>query len=70
MALVPQFGDKEAEYRVSGVTNGHLDGVKSGFADDWLTTAQLGMSLQGASGVFGIYYGAEMVDVRELSHTL
>lgn len=69
-ALVPQFGDKEAENRVSGVTNGYSDGVKSGFVDDWLTTAKLGMSWQGASGAFGIYYGAEMGDVRELSHIL
>ena len=70
VALVPQFGDKEADYRVSGVTNGHSDGVKGGFADDWLTTAKLGMSWQGASGAFGIYYGAELGDVRELSHTV
>ena len=46
------------------------DGVKGGFADDWLTTAKLGMSWQGASGAFGIYYGAELGDVRELSHTV
>lgn len=70
VALVPQFGDKEADYRVSGVTNGHSDGVKGGFANDWLTTAKLGMSWQGASGAFGIYYGAELGDVRELSHTV
>ena len=70
VALVPQFGDKEAEYRVSGVTNGHSDGVKGGFADDWLTTAKLGMSWQGALGAIGIYYGAELGDVRELSHTV
>ena len=47
MALVPQFGDKETNYRVSGVTNSHSDGVKGGFADYWLTTAKLGMSWQG-----------------------
>ena len=70
LAFEPQFADKEAEYRVSGVTNGHSDALKGRFANDWLTTVKLGMSWQGAMGSFGFNYGAEMGDVRELSHSV
>lgn len=70
LAFIPQFGDTEADYRVSGVSNGHSDGYEGAFANDWLSTLKLGMSWQGAAGAFGIHYGVEKGDVRNLSHSV
>ena len=70
LSFVPQFGDKDVDYRVSGVSNGNTDGMTGSFVNDWLTTANFGMSWQGAAGAFGLYYGIEKGDVRDLSHAI
>lgn len=70
LAFIPQFGDKDAEYRISGVTNGHTDGMTGDFVNDWLTTAKLGFGWQGAAGAFGIHYAVEKGDVREWSSSV
>ena len=70
VAFVPQFGDKDVDYRVSGVSNGHADGMRGSFVNDWLTTANFGMSWQGAAGAFGLYYGIEKGDVRDWSSSV
>lgn len=70
LSFVPQFGDKDAAYRVSGVTNGHTDGMTGDFVNDWLTTAKLGFGWQGAAGAFGIHYAVEKGDVRDWSSSL
>ena len=70
LAFIPQFGDTEADYHVSGVSNGHSDAYEGTFANDWLSTLKLGMSWQGAAGAFGIRYGVEKGDVRNLSHSV
>ena len=67
---MPQFGDKDADYRVSGVTNGHTDGMTGDFVNDWLTTAKLGFGWQGAAGAFGIHYAVEKGDVRDWSSSV
>ena len=70
LSFVPQFGDKDADYRVSGVTNGHTDGMTGDFVNDWLTTAKLGFGWQGAAGAFGIHYAVEKGDVRDWSSSV
>ena len=70
LSFVPQFGDKDAAYRVSGVTNGYTDGMTGDFVNDWLTTAKLGFGWQGAAGAFGIHYAVEKGDVRDWSSSL
>ena len=70
LAFIPQFGDTEVDYCVSGVSNGHSDSYEGAFANDWLSTLKLGMSWQGAAGAFGIHYGVEKGDVRNLSHSI
>ena len=70
LSFVPQFGDKDAEYRVSGVSNGHTDCMTGDFVNDWLTTAKLGFGWQGAAGAFGIHYAVEKGDVRDWSSSL
>lgn len=70
LSFVPQFGDKDAAYRVSGVTNGHTDGMMGDFVNDWLTTAKLGFGWQGAAGAFGIHYAVEKGDVRDWSSSV
>ena len=70
LSFVPQFGDKDVDYRVSGVSNGHADGMRASFVNDWLTTANFGMSWQGAAGAFGLYYGIEKGDVRDWSSSV
>lgn len=67
VAFVPQFGDKNAQYRVGGASSGLADDVSGDFTNDWLTTANVGMSWQGAAGAFGLYYGMEKGDVRRWS---
>ncbi len=69
-AFVRQFGDKNAQYRVSGASSGLADDVSGDFANDWLTTANIGMSWQGAAGAFGVYYGMEKGDVRDWSSSV
>ena len=70
LSFVPQFGDKDADYRVSGVSNGHTDGMTGDFVNDWLTTAKLGFGWQGAAGAFGIHYAVEKGDVRDWSSSV
>ena len=67
ISFIPQFGDKDADFKVSGISNGHSDGMSAEFVNDWLSQAKFGMSYQGAAGSFGLYYAVEKGDVRDWS---
>ena len=56
ISFIPQFGDKDADFKVSGISNGHSDGMSAEFVNDWLSQAKFGMNYQGAAGAFGLYY--------------
>ena len=70
ISFIPQFGDKDADFRVSGISNGHSDGMSAEFVNDWLSQAKFGMSYQGAAGSFGLYYAVEKGDVRDWSSSV
>lgn len=70
ISFIPQFGDKDADFKVSGITNGHADGMSAEFVNDWLSQAKFGMSYQGAAGAFGLYYAVEKGDVRDWSSSV
>ena len=67
ISFIPQFGDKDADFKVSGISNGHADSMNAEFVNDWLSQAKFGMSYQGAAGSFGFYYAVEKGDVRDWS---
>ena len=70
ISFIPQFGDKDADFKVSGISNGHSDGMSAEFVNDWLSQAKFGMSYQGAAGSFGLYYAVEKGDVRDWSSSV
>ena len=70
ISFIPQFGDKDADFKVSGISNGHSDGMSTEFVNDWLSQAKFGMSYQGAAGAFGLYYAVEKGDVRDWSSSV
>ena len=70
ISFIPQFGDKDADFKVSGISNGHSDGMSAEFVNDWLSQAKFGMSYQGAAGSFGLYYAVEKGDVRNWSSSV
>lgn len=70
ISFIPQFGDKDADFKVSGISNGHSDGMSAEFVNDWLSQAKFGMSYQGAAGSFGFYYAVEKGDVRNWSSSV
>ena len=70
ISFIPQFGDKDADFKVSGISNGHSDGMSAEFVNDWLSQAKFGMSYQGAAGSFGLYYAVEKGDVRDWSNSV
>ena len=70
ISVIPQFGDKDADFKVSGISNGHSDGMSAEFVNDWLSQAKFGMSYQGAAGAFGLYYAVEKGDVRDWSSSV
>ena len=70
ISFIPQFGDKDADFKVSGISNGHSDGMSAEFVNDWLSQAKFGMSYQGAAGAFGLYYAVEKGDVRDWSSSV
>ena len=70
ISFIPQFGDKDADFKVSGISNGHSDGMSTEFVNDWLSQAKFGMSYQGAAGSFGLYYAVEKGDVRDWSSSV
>ena len=67
ISFIPQFGDKDADFKVSGISNGHSDSMSAEFVNDWLSQAKFGMSYQGAAGSFDLYYAVEKGDVRDWS---
>lgn len=70
ISFIPQFGDKDADFKVSGISNGHSDGMSAEFVNDWLSQAKFGMNYQGAAGAFGLYYAVEKGDVRDWSSSV
>lgn len=70
ISFIPQFGDTDADFKVSGISNGHSDGMSAEFVNDWLSQAKFGMSYQGAAGSFGLYYAVEKGDVRDWSSSV
>ena len=70
ISFIPQFGDKDADFKVSGISNGHSDGMNAEFVNDWLSQAKFGMSYQGGAGAFGLYYAVEKGDVRDWSSSV
>ena len=70
ISFIPQFGDKDADFKVSGISNGHSDGMSAEFVNDWLSQAKFGMNYQGAAGAFGLYYAVEKGDVRNWSSSV
>ena len=70
ISFIPQFGDKDADFKVSGISNGHSDSMSAEFVNDWLSQAKFGMSYQGAAGAFGLYYAVEKGDVRDWSSSV
>lgn len=70
ISFIPQFGDKDADFKVSGISNGHSDGMSAEFVNDWLSQAKFGMSYQGVAGSFGLYYAVEKGDVRDWSSSV
>lgn len=70
ISFIPQFGDKDADFKVSGISNGYSDSMSAEFVNDWLSQAKFGMSYQGAAGAFGLYYAVEKGDVRDWSSSV
>ena len=69
LSVAPQFGGKDYEQSVEGVTTGARDVTTADFADDWLGKLKLGVSYQGRQGGFDLFYEAARSDTLDAGHS-
>lgn len=69
LSVAPQFGGKDYEQSVVGVTTGARDVTTADFADDWLGKLKLGVSYQGRQGNFDLFYEAARSDTLDAGHS-
>ena len=69
LSVAPQFGGKDYEQSVEGVTTGARDVTTADYADDWLGKLKLGVSYQGRQGSFDLFYEAVRSDTLEAGHS-
>ena len=69
LSVAPQFGGKDYEQSVEGVTTGARDVTTTDFADDWIGKLKLGVSYQGRQGSFDLFYEAARSDTLDAGHS-
>lgn len=69
LSVAPQFGGKDYEQSVVGVTTGARDVTTADFADDWIGKLKLGVSYQGRQGSFDLFYEAARSDTLDAGHS-
>ena len=69
IAVIPQFGNRDAKQSVSGINTHAKDIAKFDYADSVLGRVKMGAAYQVTpSTTLGVSYGASLGDVRDLSH--
>ena len=69
LSVAPQFGGKDFEQSVEGVTTGARDVTTANYADDWIGKLKLGLSYQGRQGSFDLFYEAARSDTLDAGHS-
>lgn len=69
LSVTPQFGGKDYEQSVVGVTTGARDVTTADFADDWIGKLKLGLSYQGRQGSFDLFYEGARSDTLDAGHS-
>ena len=69
LSVAPQFGGKDFEQSVEGVTTSARDVTTANYADDWIGKLKFGLSYQGRQGSFDLFYEAARSDTLDAGHS-